>query len=113
MIPDPDGDLPDLARTRAETLARSVLPAGAAVWTAAEVMHLTGQPGTLASALAGAALTAVSWGVSVKHDGLGWLPWWAGAGAVLLGSADKLGPLDWWPAPVLTGAWVKIGRAHV
>ena len=105
MIPGDGGDLPDLARTRAETLARSVLPAGAAVWTAAEVMHLTGQPGTLASALAGAALTAVSWGVSLKHDGLGWLPWWAGAGAVLLGTADKLGPLDWWPAPVLTGMW--------
>jgi hypothetical protein len=97
--------LPDLAKSRAEHLAATVLPAGGIVWTAAEIMHLTGQPGTLASSLAGIALTALAWGASVKHEGIGWLPWWAGAGAVLLAAADKIGPLAWWPAPVLTGAW--------
>lgn len=97
--------LPDLAKSRAEHLAAAVLPAGGIVWTAAEIMHLSGQPGTAVSAAAGIALTAVAWGASVKHDGIGWLPWWAGAGAVLLGSADKIGPLAWWPAPVLTFAW--------
>lgn len=111
MITGGDFEPANLRKAPAERMAGAVLPVSALTWAAAEVMHVTGQPGTFASAATGAALAAVAWGASVKHEGLGWLPWWAGAGAVLLASADTLGPLAWWPAPVLTAAWAAAALA--
>ena len=102
-----DGMLPDLRRAPAERLAAAVLPASPLVWTAAEIMHWTGRPGVTVTALAAAALSGITWGACARR-GPSPLPVWTAVVGAWVTIADAVGPLRWWPYPILTVAWAVI-----
>lgn len=107
-----DLELAHLERTRAEKLARAVLPASALEWTAAEAMHLAGVHCALPLGGATALAVAVTWGMAGRREDFPQqLPWWAAVYGGWLAAADAFGPLDWWPAPVLTIAWTAVALA--
>jgi hypothetical protein len=101
-------ETPDLRRDPAERAAAAVLPVSAAVWGAAEIMHLAGIHAGPDIAGAGAVAFAVAWGAA----GRGWssapLWGWAAVYGEWFAAAEAFGPLHWWPAPALTFAWAGI-----
>jgi hypothetical protein len=102
-------EVPDLRRAPAERAAAAVLPASGLVWTAAEIMHMTGFPGTLHTGLIAGGAWLLAWGAAGRTDRVPVsLPWWVAAGGGWLTAAQALGPLHWWPAPGLTLAWAAI-----
>jgi hypothetical protein len=101
------GDLPQLARTGAERAAASVLPAAMVTWTATEVMHMTGAVPVSDIVIGTVVLTAVSWGAAARDKRIpSSLPWWLAVAGGWVTAGDVLGPLAWWPAPLLTAAWI-------
>lgn len=89
-----------LSKVPAEKWAGRVLPASGAVWTAAEIMHLAGQPHALDVGIITALSAAFAWGASGRWARIPRrLPWWiTGAGGWLtIAAAD--GPLREWPWP--------------
>lgn len=103
-----------LERTRAEKTAAAVLPASALAWTAAEIMHLAGVHAAAPLGAGTALAAALAWGAAGRRDSIPEaLPWWIAAEGGWLAAASALGPLHWWPAPVLTGAWAVMAvKAH-
>jgi len=89
-----------LRKVPAERWAGRVLPASAATWTAAEIMHLAAFPGALDLSIATALASAFAWGASGRWEKIPRrLPWWiAGTGAWLTAAAAD-GPLARWPWP--------------
>ena len=107
-----DPELAHLERTRAEKLAGAVLPAAVVEWAAAEVMRLADVHATLPLGGATALAAALAWGAAGRRDDVpDSLPWWVAITGGWLTAASDLGPLDWWPAPVLTAAWIVIALA--
>lgn len=112
MIAEPGPEIPSLRRAPAERMAASVLPASGVIWTAAEVMHFAGVHMTLPLGGATAFLAILTWGAAGRRKDMpGSLPWWVAACGAWLTAAADLGPLAWWPAPVLTGAWLVLAVA--
>jgi hypothetical protein len=98
----------DLKLTAAERAAGLVLPASGLVWTAAEIMHLSGQPGALDVAVATALAATAAWGASAHWDRVPrqLAAWIAAAGAWLVPAAS-MGPValahvGGYPFPPLT-----------
>src|SRR5579863_1694378 len=112
MMPGDGGDLPDLRRESPERLAAAVLPGAAALWGAAEVMHLAGVHCTLPLGGATALAVALAWGAAGRHEDIpDSLPWWAAVTGGWLTAAEALGPLAYWPAVPLTLAWAVAALA--
>jgi hypothetical protein len=102
-------EVPDLRRAPAERAAAAVLPASGLVWTAAEIMHLAGFPGTLHTGLIAGGAWLLAWGAAGRTDRVPpSLPAWTAVTGGWLTAAAALGPLHWWPAPGLTIAWAAI-----
>lgn len=104
--------LPDLRPSRAERAAAKVLPAAGAVWTAGEILHLTGGH-ALDTGIGVTVAAAITYGLSGREKIPAWSMWAiSGAGAWLTAAAE-IGPLHWWPyAPLTWGglaaaAWVR------
>jgi hypothetical protein len=107
-----DPELAHLERAGAEKAAAAVLPAAAAAWTAAEVMRLAGVHAVFPLGGATALAAALAWGAAGRRDEVpDSLPWWVAVAGGWLTAADALGPLAWWPAPVLTVAWAVFAVA--
>jgi hypothetical protein len=110
-VNEDDSPPPKLGKAPAERLAAAVLPAAGAAWTAGWAMHALGCPPPLDLGTASALLSALSWGAA----GRGWaparLPAWLAVSGGWLTAADAIGPLRWWPAPVLSIAWAGIAIA--
>jgi hypothetical protein len=98
--------LPQLRRSRAERAASAVLPVSGAVYAAAEVMHLAGQPGGLDVAVGTTVAAALAYGVSARREKIpSWTAWAiAGCGGWMAAAAD-LGPVGHFPLSPLTWAW--------
>jgi hypothetical protein len=107
-VSEEDAPLPDLGKAPAERAASAVLPAAALVWTAAELMHVTGIPGTRDTAIAAAGAWLVTWGAAGRGKLPAGLPAWTAVTGAWVLAADVLGPLAWWPAVPLTLAWAAI-----
>lgn len=100
-------DLAHLRKTRAERAVAAVLPASAAVWTAAEIMHLAAWPGTLDTAAAAAFASVAAWGASARWPKIPRrLPWWIAAAGGWLTLAVTEGPLHAFPYAPLTWTWL-------
>lgn len=98
--------VPQFGKTPAERAARAVLPSSGLVWTAAEIMHWTGMPGTLDTSLATAAAAVIAWGAAGRWAGIPRrLPWWIAVGGAWLTVAVAEGPLHGWPYAPLTWTW--------
>jgi hypothetical protein len=100
--------LPDLGKAPAERAASAVLPAAALVWTAAELMHVTGIPGTRDTVIAAAGAWLVTWGAAGRGKLPAGLPAWTAVTGAWVTAAGMCGPLLWWPAVPLTLAWAVI-----
>jgi transposase-like protein len=102
---------PDLAKAPAERAAAAVWPAAGLAYGAGLAMHAFGCPPVLDAGGASALLSAASWGAA----GQGWIPRripaWVAVTGTWLTAADAVGPLHWWPAPVLSIAWAGIAIA--
>lgn len=97
---------PALQLSAAERAPRKVLPAAAAVWTAAEAMHAAHWPSSPMEAAAGAALAAaLAWGAAGHGKAPSWLPGWTAATGAWVTIAAAAGPLHWWPYVPLTAVW--------
>lgn len=96
----------NLGKEPAERLAAAVLPAAGMVWTAAETMHMTGFVPPSDIVWGTVTITAVAWGAVARGHGIPSVPWWLAAAGGWVAAADMLGPLAWWPAPLLTAAWI-------
>lgn len=108
MTRGPGSEQPELRKAAPERMAAAVLPVSAAAWGLAWAAHETGFVPPHDVFWGAAVTTAVSWGAAARYkdDVPPSLPWWAGIGGGLLAAADELGPLAWWPAPLLTAAWI-------
>lgn len=102
---------PQLRKAPAERAVGYVLPASAAVWTAAEIMHWQGVP-VDGTGIAAVLAAAVAWGASGRWGRIPRrVPWWiAAAGGWLTLSAAE-GPLAGWPYAPLTWAWILAAGA--
>jgi hypothetical protein len=93
----------ELGRSAAERAASAVLPASGLVWTAAEIMHLAGQPGAVPVAVATALAATAAWGAAARWDRVPrQLPAWLAIAGGWLAAAAAEGPLSGWPHPPLT-----------
>jgi hypothetical protein len=93
----------ELGRSAAERAAGLVLPASGLVYGAAEIMHLSGQPGALDVAVATALAATAAWGASARWDRVPrQLPAWLAIAGGWLTAAAAEGPLSGWPHPPLT-----------
>lgn len=93
----------ELGRSAAERAASAVLPGSGLVWTAAEIMHLAGQPGTAPVAVATALAATAAWGAAARWDRVpAQLPAWLGIAGGWTALAAAEGPLSGWPYPPLT-----------
>lgn len=103
---DQERAMPDLKRSRLERAPRLVLPASAAMWTAGEILHLTGGH-ALEAGVAGVVASAVAYGASGRGRIPGWVTGAVAGTSCWLCAAAQFGPLHWWPeAPLTWGAGV-------
>lgn len=103
---DQERAMPDLKRSRLERAPRLVLPASAAMWTAGEILHLTGGH-ALEAGVAGVVASAVAYGASGRGRIPGWVTGAVAGTSCWLCAAAQFGPLHWWPeAPLTWGAAV-------
>lgn len=114
MITGQDFEGPQLRKAPAERAAAAVLPASGAVWTAAWAMHQAGLVPAHDVFWGTVVMAAVSWGAAARNETVPpSLPWWLALAGGWVTAADLLGPLAWWPAPLLTAAWIVYAIAAV
>lgn len=111
-------DMPDLQRSRLERAPGLVLPASGIIWTAGELLHVTGghaMDAGIGTVVAG----AVAYGLSARERIPSWTAWATAGTGGWLTAAACFGPLHWEPwMPLTTGAAVaafwcrRLARRH-
>ena len=102
------GESPGLRRDPAERLASTVVPASGVTWTAVEILHMAGVQGAADAAIATAVAASLAWGAAGRGMVPAPLPAWVAVSGGWVSAAWYLGPLAWWPAPVLTALWIIV-----